>query len=332
MVDERCGECRFDGRDWTDQDVLTTLGVLGELWDGHLEGADERVTRTRPSPRQWSIAEYTHHLGDVLWAMRFLADLARESADTDLGEVQTPPFDPDPVDVDLAAARARLRDEAAQLRAALVDVAVDRWADATVGVSGEQVDLGWIGRHGLHDAVHHQHDVGRIRVALGDGVAHQIGQVSHLAVSGGGVPKPGVDRLEVGWSGATGDAQADRRHHGRPFQALCLWSEDVLAALRAEGHPIEAGLAGENVTVAGVDWAGLRPGTVVRLGTVTVEISAHATPCAKNAAWFADHKFRRIDHDDHPGWSRLYASVLEPGVIDLGDPIEVEPFEPAEPS
>ena len=187
------------------------------------------------------------------------------------------------------------------------------------------VDLGWIGRHALHDAVHHLHDVGRIRVALGDGVAHQVGQVTHLAVSGGGVPKLGVDAFEVGWSGAAGDAQADRRHHGRPFQALCLWSADVIAALRAEGHPVAAGSAGENVTVAGVDWATLRPGTIVRIGAAVAEISSHATPCAKNAGWFPDRQFRRIDHDEHPGWSRLYATVLEPGAVSVGDPFEVEP-------
>ncbi len=254
MVAEHCDECRFDGGRWTDQDVLTTLGVLGPLWDGYLEGADERVLHTRPSPEQWSIAEYTDHLGQTLWAMRFLVAVARETPGHDLGEVHGRPFDPEPAAVDLAAARARLSDEAARLAAALAEVEVQQWPTATVAFTDQIVDLGWIGRHGMHDAMHHLHDVGRIRVALGDGVPHQLGEVSHLAVSGGGVPKRGVDRIEVGWSGADGDVQTDRRHHGRPFQALSLWSEEVIAALRAEGHPIEAGLAGENVTVTGVDW------------------------------------------------------------------------------
>ena len=324
MVVERCDECGFDAARWTDQDVLTSLGALGALWDLHLERADERVLHTRPSPKQWSIAEYTHHLGDTLWAMRFLADLARESPGSDLGEVQGPGFDPEPAEVDLDAARARLAQEAVLLRGALSAVPPEAWPDATVTLSGEQVDLGWTGRHALHDAVHHLHDVGRIRVALGDGVAHQIGRVTHLAVSGGGVPKVGVDGFDIGWSGAAGDVQGDRRHHGRPFQALCLWSADVIAELRAEGHPVAAGSAGENVTVAGVDWASLRAGTVVRIGTAVAEISSHATPCAKNAGWFRERQFRRIDHDEHPGWSRLYATVLEPGAVWVGDPFEVE--------
>ncbi|HVN50952.1 MAG TPA: MOSC domain-containing protein, partial [Acidimicrobiales bacterium] len=247
------------------------------------------------------------------------------SPGTDLGDVEAPPFDPTPVRVDLDAARARLREESELLAGTLGTFPTDDWSTRTVGLSGEVVDLGWIGRHALHDATHHLHDVGRIRVALGDGVASQVGTVTHLAVSGGGVPKQGVDRFDVGWDGAAGDRQSDRRHHGRPFQALCLWSDDVIAVLRSEGHPIEAGSAGENITVAGIDWASLRPGTRLRIGSVLAEISSHATPCAKNAAWFHDRRFRRIDHDEHPGWSRLYATVLEPGSVAVGDPFEVEP-------
>ena len=52
----------------------------------------------------------------------------------------------------------------------------------------------------------------------------------------------------------------DRLHHGRPLQAVCLWSQDVIDALRDEGHPIRAGAAGENLTVSGIDWDTIRPG------------------------------------------------------------------------
>ena len=61
------------------------------------------------------------------------------------------------------------------------------------------------------------------------------------------------------------------------------------------------------------------------IGDVLAEVSAYATPCAKNAAWFADRDFRRMDHDRHPGWSRVYAWVREPGTIRPGDPVVVEP-------
>ncbi len=99
----------------------------------------------------------------------------------------------------------------------------------------------------------------------------------------------------------------------------------MIDALVSEGHPIEPGLAGENLTVTGLDWAALRPGAAVVVGTVEAELSCYATPCAKNASWFADRDFRRIDQDLHPGRSRLYATVTRPGRIQVGDPIDIEP-------
>jgi MOSC domain-containing protein YiiM len=169
------------------------------------------------------------------------------------------------------------------------------------------------------------HELGRARHALGSGTPSQRGSVTALHRSGGGVPKQDVDEVEVTWSGVVGDAQNDRRHHGRPFQALCLWSADVIQSLVDEGHPVFAGAAGENITVRGVDWATLRPGTIVQVGEVEAEISSYSTPCAKNAAWFAERNFRRMDQDLHPGWSRLYAWVRRPGIVRVGDVFEVEP-------
>ena len=81
--------------------------------------------------------------------------------------------------------------------------------------------------------------------------ARAEGRVTHLSVSPGGLPKTPVDRVEVTWLGATGDRQATRVHHGRPWQALCLWSNEVIDAFRAAGHPIAPGLAGENITLSG---------------------------------------------------------------------------------
>jgi len=60
---------------------------------------------------------------------------------------------------------------------------------------------------------------------------------------------------------------------------------------------------------------------------VLAEISAAATPCDKNAGWFLAGDYDRMSQDEHPGWSRLYAWVLEPGEIADGDRVTVEPVE-----
>ena len=96
------------------------------------------------------------------------------------------------------------------------------------------------------------------------------GVVSHLAVSDGGVPKRSVEEVEVGWRGVVGDRQAARQHHGRPWQALCLWSTEVIDDFVAQGDPLAPGLAGENITVTGLPWERVRPGVRLRVGTVAV--------------------------------------------------------------
>jgi len=175
----------------------------------------------------------------------------------------------------------------------------------------------------VHATEHALSDAGRALVATG-AIAAQTGTVAGLFVSGGGVPKSPVDEAVVGRRGVAGDRQAARQHHGRVFQALCVWSAEVVEALAEAGHPIGPGAAGENVSVRGLDWRRVRVGAPLRIGSVVAQVSAFATPCAKNARWFADRDFSRIDHDRHPGWARAYATVLGDGRIRPGDPCNVK--------
>ncbi len=152
------------------------------------------------------------------------------------------------------------------------------------------------------------------------------GRIHQISISAGGVPKRPVPQAEIGLRGVVGDQQADRRHHGHPEQALCVWSLEVIEALRDEGHPIEPGFAGENITVAGLDWDLVVPGVTLLLGeTVVAPVTFAATPCAKNAAWFLERDFRRMSHELHPGWSRMYAAVSAGGLVRVGDPVGVVP-------
>jgi MOSC domain-containing protein YiiM len=115
-----------------------------------------------------------------------------------------------------------------------------------------------------------------------------------------------------------GDRQADRKHHGRPFQAVCVWSADVIGELAATGHPVAAGCAGENLTLAGIDWGSLRSGMALAAGDVLLELSYPAIPCSKQTGWFSDGDFERISHDRNPHWARWYAWVRRPGTVRAG--------------
>lgn len=152
-----------------------------------------------------------------------------------------------------------------------------------------------------------------------------MGRVHQINTSNGGVPKLAVDTAVVDASGVVGDEQADKVHHGSPDQALCLYSLEVIETLRSEGHSIAPGSAGENITVSGLDWQRVVPGSRMKIGPVEIEITSYATPCAKNAQWFEDGKFNRMHASQHPGESRVYARVLEGGPIATGDPVELRP-------
>lgn len=165
--------------------------------------------------------------------------------------------------------------------------------------------------------------MGALRAAGAYGPAAE-GSVVGLFRGDGGVPKVAVDQVTVSWDGVAGDRQAERRHHGRPWQALCLWSAEVIDGLAAAGHPIAPGLAGENITLAGVPWARVVPGAQLQLGGVRAEVSAYALPCRKNARWFIDGRFDTMHHRHGPV-SRVYATVLEPGAIGIGDVAVLEP-------
>jgi MOSC domain-containing protein YiiM len=150
------------------------------------------------------------------------------------------------------------------------------------------------------------------------------GEVVRVNTSRGGVPKLPVAEARIDGGGVVGDRQAARVHHGRPWQALCLWSAEVVDELAAEGHPIQYGSAGENVLLRGIPWDRVRSGVQLRLGTALAECTLFALPCHKNAAWFRGGDFRRMHHDRGP-WSRIYARVLEPGEVRPGDVAILEP-------
>ena len=148
-------------------------------------------------------------------------------------------------------------------------------------------------------------------------------RVAALNRSDGGVPKLPVAAAIVTARGMAGDRQRNLKHHGGPERALCIYSLERIAALKREGHPIEPGSVGENVTVEGLEWSRVAPGARLRLGVVLAEVTGYTTPCKTIRGAFADRNSMRISQERHPGWSRVYARVLREGLIRVGDPVEL---------
>ena len=147
------------------------------------------------------------------------------------------------------------------------------------------------------------------------------GHIFHIARSNGGVPKHTVEEAEVGELGLAGDRQAHPKIHGGPERALCLFSLEVIEKLKREGHPIYPGSTGDNVTIAGIDWAALQSGTRLALGEhVIVELTCTADPCKQIAASFIGRKFKPLGE---PGEMRWYCRVVQGGALRVAMPVRV---------
>ena len=149
------------------------------------------------------------------------------------------------------------------------------------------------------------------------------GRVVSVNTSDGGVPKLPIQEGRLGVNGVAGDRQRDRRFHGGPARAVCLYSLEIIQALQAEGHPIGIGSAGENLTLSGVDWTQMVPGRRLRVGTALLELTKYAHPCSNLVPYFQGGEFTRISQKVHPASGRLYARVMEEGVVRSGDPVQI---------
>ena len=149
------------------------------------------------------------------------------------------------------------------------------------------------------------------------------GRLESINASRGGVPKRGMFEALVTEAGIDGDKQRDLRFHGGPARAIVLFSLDVVHALQREGHAIAAGTTGENLTVSGIDWTTIVPGSELTIGEVRLRITNYTSPCEKIAFSFVENDYTRISQKLHPGWSRLSARVLAGGLVTIGDAVEI---------
>lgn len=148
------------------------------------------------------------------------------------------------------------------------------------------------------------------------------GTVAFINVSAGGVPKLPVSNAHVDSHGVAGDRQANLVHHGGVDRAVCLFSLERIEAMRAEGHPIAPGSTGENLTIQGIAWDRVVPGSRLQVGDhLLLEITSYAAPCRTIRGSFSGERFSRMSQKRFTGWSRVYARVVASGEVHPGDPV-----------
>jgi MOSC domain-containing protein YiiM/SAM-dependent methyltransferase len=152
------------------------------------------------------------------------------------------------------------------------------------------------------------------------------GLLLSVNTSPGGVPKVPIGAGEMGTRGVIGDGHTQPEPiHGTPAQAACVYAFEAIERVRADGNQAFPGAYGENLTIAGLDWKGLRAGDRLRIGDAgpLLHLTDYATPCETQARWFIDGRYGRISRRSHPEDARWYASVLEDGPVGAGDVVRL---------
>jgi MOSC domain-containing protein YiiM/ubiquinone/menaquinone biosynthesis C-methylase UbiE len=153
------------------------------------------------------------------------------------------------------------------------------------------------------------------------------GVVAAVNLNDGGVPKLAVERARIGRLGLDGDKHHDTVHHGGERAAVCLYPQEAIERVRADGHQAFPGSYGENLTLLGLDWAALDAGDRLAIGAgedgPLLELTQYATPCETQARWFVGGRIGRISHAAYPEDARFYARVLRDGDVAPGMPVRV---------
>ena len=144
------------------------------------------------------------------------------------------------------------------------------------------------------------------------------GTLVQVNVSGGGMPKLPVPSAIVTRDGVAGDWQKNRKYHGGPDRAVCLFSEELYDWLREQGvKDLVNGAIGENFTTRGIDLMALRNGDRLRVGReCVIELTDVREPCRQLKKW--DARFPKLI----VGRSGWVAKVVREGEVRAGDVIE----------
>ena len=130
----------------------------------------------------------------------------------------------------------------------------------------------------------------------------------------------GIQKKDVGagyfsadW-GIAGDA-----HGGNWHRQVSLLSADKIAAFNEKGAGVIPGAFGENLVVEGFDFRALPVGTLLRCGGVLLEMTQIGKECHSHC-----EIYKKMGDCIMPR-EGVFARVLEPGEIKVGDEMTIEP-------
>ena len=136
------------------------------------------------------------------------------------------------------------------------------------------------------------------------------------------VRAPGPKTIGLG-SGLVGDFIGDGKHHGGDEQAVYAFQrEDLDEWEQRLGRELPNGFFGENLTTVGLEINDALIGERWQVGQeVVLQVTAPRIPCSTFRGWMGEKGWAKtFTAAGRPG---AYLSVVVPGTIIAGDPIEM---------
>jgi MOSC domain-containing protein YiiM len=119
-----------------------------------------------------------------------------------------------------------------------------------------------------------------------------------------------------------GDGQADLVEHGGLDKAVYCYPAEHYEAWQGElGRELSFGMFGENLTVSGLLEDTLRINDVLAVGDAMLQVTEPRFPCFKLGIKLQDSQI--VQRFQQSGRSGFYCRVLEEGMIDTGQSIDV---------
>ena len=141
-----------------------------------------------------------------------------------------------------------------------------------------------------------------------------MGEVKAVCISTKkGMPKESVDSIRVLEDyGIEGDAHAGKWH-----RQVSLLSYEAIEEFKKKGIEIRDGAFGENIVVSGYDLKSFKPGTVIRIGDVILELTQIGKECHSHCVIY------QTVGDCIMPREGVFAVVRRGGTVKPGDQVEI---------
>ncbi len=144
--------------------------------------------------------------------------------------------------------------------------------------------------------------------------------------------KPVPEGIYLSSEGVRGDTIGNPKVHGDAQKAAYLFSQDQYPYWQGVYPDLNwgPGMFGENLTIEGLKEGSLIMGSTYRIGEVLLQITTPREPCFKLGLRFGDQGI--VEKFVDRGAPGSYVSVLQPGWIRPGDPMELVDLPGSSPS